>query len=540
MDAIVIGAGFSGLYMVHHLRNELGLSVLGLDAEEDVGGTWYQNRYPGARCDTESHVYCYSFSQEVLKEWKWSGRYPEQSELLAYLNYVATKFDLRRSYRFNTLIESARFDERDGIWEVVSGDGEVHRARFLIPCVGNFASAAYEPQFEGRHLFKGEVYHTGRWPKTPVSFDGKRVGIIGTGSTGVQAVPVVAEEAEHLYVFQRTAQFAIPARHRVHDDDRHNWLVENYDEIWELARASPGGFPFQHNGRSALDATPEERQALFEALWEEGGFKFLLGSYRDVMVNRQANDYVAEFVRGKIRERIADPQLAHQLIPADHPIGSRRPISETKYYEAFSRPNVSLVDVRNFPIEGFTEKGIRTSAEEIPLDVVILATGFDAITGPFLRIDFEGRDGVKLSEQWSDGPRTYLGIGVPGFPNMLMVNGPGSTFGNHPVGMEFHVQWIGSCLQHMLANRIDTIEPEQEAVDAWVAHSTTEAEYSLSRFADSWFNGGNIPGKSRAPLLYFGNTAKYRKQCSDVAADGYRGFSMARITAGAGSGAGTD
>lgn len=526
VDALIIGAGFSGLYMLHRLRDHLGLSTRVVEAGDDVGGTWYWNRYPGARCDSEGYVYCYSFSKELLEEWQWQGRYPTQPEILAYLQYVADRFQLRRDIQFGARVVRAVFNELESRWIVETDGGDRYSARFLITAVGVLASAPLYPDLPGLGSFAGECYHTGRWPHEGVRFAGKRVGILGTGSTGVQAIPVIAQEAKHLYVFQRSPQFTVPAHHRPVDAEFREWLMANYDDIWDTARHSAGGFPWQHNGRSALEATPEEREQTFQELWDEGGFKFLFGSYHDILLDRRANDFAAEFLRSKIRERVDDPELAELLLPVDHPFGARRPIVDTNYFETYNRENVTLVDVRHFPITEVTPTGIRTERGHHELDVFILATGYDAVTGPFMNMDIRGRDGVRLQEKWADGPRSYLGLSTAGFPNMFTIVGPGAMFGNYPMPMEHHVEWISDCIEHMLTSRADRIEATEAAEARWMDQLNHVAERTLIALADSWFTGANVPGRTQRPLFYLGSFGRYRRTCDDVAAAGYEGMAI--------------
>jgi cation diffusion facilitator CzcD-associated flavoprotein CzcO len=524
VDAVVIGAGFSGLYMLHRLRDVLGMSVRLFEAGNGVGGTWYWNRYPGARSDSEGYVYCYSFCKPLLQEWEWSGKYPQQPEILAYLNHVADRLKLRPDIQLATRVTTAHYDDASVRWQIGTDTGERLSARYFITGVGLLASAPYTPTLSGLEDFGGEWHHTGAWPHDRVDLAGKRVAVIGTGSTGVQTAATIADEVDQLYVVQRTPQFTIPARHETVDRAFLQHVKENYEEIWEKARWSAGGFPWQHNGMSALEASPEEREATFERLWQEGGFKFVFGSYKDILTDRAANDYAADFVRRKIRERVDDPALARKLMPTSHPFASRRPIIDTNYFEAYNRDNVTLVDTRETPLTGVTRTGLDAGGANHEVDVIIFATGFDAVTGPFLRIDIRGEHGLELREKWSEGPRTYLGLATAGFPNMFTITGPGSTFGNLPVCIEHHVEWISDCIAYMSEQGIEAFDVDPEAEAEWVAQVNDEASRTLISFADSWWTGANIPGKPRGPLFYPGSFSRYRRACEDVAESGYRGL----------------
>jgi cation diffusion facilitator CzcD-associated flavoprotein CzcO len=529
-DAVVIGAGFSGLYMGYRLRDHLGLDVRVIEAGDNVGGTWNWTRYPGARCDSESFVYCYSFCEDLLQQWQWSGKYPEQAEILSYLEHVADRFDLRRSIEFNARVTSAKYDEGTARWFVTTDQGETVSAQFLITGIGHLAICRYVPNFPGLDRFEGEWYHTGGWPREGVDLRGKRVGVIGTGSSGVQTIPVIAEQAAQLTVFQRTPQYSIPARHETVDDAFWKEVKANYEEIFEGARNSAGGFPWQHNGRRAMDVSEEERQAVYEALWAEGGLKFAFGSFRDVSYDLAANQTVSDFMRSKIREVVKDPETREKLIP-QHPFLSRRPIVDTNYYETYNRDNVVLVDVKSSPIEEITPGGVRTSDREYALDVLVFATGYDAVTGPYFNIDLRGRNDATLTTQWAAGPKSYLGLQTVNFPNMFMITGPGSTLGNLPLTIETHVDWITDCIASMRRDGVLSIEPSAEAEDEWGEHVEQALEHSLIRMADSWINGSNIPGKARVPLIYFGHFGKYRRLLGEVAKEGYRGFEFDSLAA---------
>ena len=525
-DAVVIGAGFAGLGMLRRLRDELGMSAQVYESGGGVGGTWYWNRYPGARCDSESYIYCFSFSKELLQDWDWSGKYPEQPEILSYLNHVADRFDLRRNIQFNTRVTSARFLEDRNRWEIETDQGDRVTAQFLITGIGCI-SAGNVPDIKGLHSFQGEWYHTGSWPHEKVDFAGKRVAVIGTGSSGVQSIPVIAEQAGHLTVFQRTAQYTIPARHATVD---RRFLEEevkpNYAEILEKARWSHGGFPVDPSERSALEVTAEERLETYEAGWAGGGFGFLFGSFKDLTTDRRANDTVSEFIRSKIREMVKDPETVEKLLPTDHPFTSKRALIDTNYFDTYNRENVELVDIRHSPIQEITPKGIRTEDEEFEFDIIVFATGFDAMTGTFFKMDIRGRNDVALKDKWSEGPKTYLGLQVAGFPNMFMITGPGSpsVLSNMPVSIEQHIGWIGDFLQYMREHDIEAAEANADAEATWVSHVNEAAEPTMFMLANSWYLGANIPGKPRVFMPYAGGVGNYRKKCNEISDSGYEGF----------------
>ncbi|HEX7952883.1 MAG TPA: NAD(P)/FAD-dependent oxidoreductase, partial [Burkholderiales bacterium] len=478
-DALVIGAGFSGLYQLLCLRDRLGLSVKVLEAGDGVGGTWFWNRYPGARCDSESHSYCYTFSDELLREWEWSERYPGPPEILRYLNHVADRFDLKRDIRFNTRVSAAHYDDKANRWRVTTAAGEQLTAQFLVTAVGCLSSANV-PDIPGLDSFAGRWVHTGQWPREGVDFRGKRVGQVGTGSTGIQAAPVIAETAAHLTVFQRTANYSVPARNGPLTPEFQRYVKEHFEEIRNVTRASVNGHPWLIEDRSALETPPAQRQALYEQAWETGGLRFR-ALFRDLLVDKKANDTAAEFIRNKIRQIVKDPETARKLSDIDHPYAAKRPPIDTDYFETFNRDNVALVDVRADPIECITPRGIRTRSNEYPLDIIVFATGFDGMTGSLLRMDIRGRNDLSLAQAWRAGPRNYLGLQVAGFPNLFMVTGPGSpsVLCNMPVAIEQHVEWITDCIAHLRAQGLTRIEPKDEAVDAWVAEVNAAAEATL-------------------------------------------------------------
>ncbi|NLU70588.1 NAD(P)/FAD-dependent oxidoreductase [Streptomyces sp. HNM0574] len=512
--------------MLHELRAN-GYAVHVFETGSGVGGTWYWNRYPGARCDVESINYSYSFSPELEQEWDWSERFATQPEILRYAEYVADRFDLRRDISFNTPVESAVFDDEAGIWTLTTGAGGRSTARFLVTAVGCL-SASRIPDFPGLDSFTGAVYHTGRWPHGPVDFSGKRVGVVGTGSSGIQAIPPLAEEAERLTVFQRTPNFTVPARNRPLGEEERREVKRNYRQLREQARNTPSGQLIEVAGKSAVAAPPEEVTAELERRWRAGG-NFFVAAYADVLTDERSNRLVAEFVREKIRETVSDPVTAGKLSPTNHPIAAKRICVDTGYYETFNRPDVDLVDVRENPITEITPRGIRTTAGEHALDAIVFATGYDAMTGPLTRIDIRGSGGVPLAERWAaEGPRTYLGLAVAGFPNLFTITGPGSpsVLANVIMSIEQHVEWITGHLGHLRANGLTRSVARADAQDAWVEHVNKAADATLYPEANSWYLGANIPGKPRVFMPYVGGLDVYRKKCDEVAAGGYTGFAL--------------
>jgi cation diffusion facilitator CzcD-associated flavoprotein CzcO len=527
LDAVVIGAGFSGLYALRKLRDDLGLSVRLYETGDGVGGTWYWNRYPGCRCDSESFYYCYSFDEALAQEWSWSGRYPEQPEIERYLNHVADRFELRRDIRLGTRVTSARFDDAANRWEITTERGERVTAQFLVTAVGCL-SAPSVPDIPGRESFRGEIYFTAKWPREGVDFTGKRVGLIGTGSSGIQATPRIAADAKRLVVFQRTPNFTVPARHHAFDPKHQAEIKRHYAEIFETTRTTAAGFPYTPIQRNGVEVSEEERERILEGLWDEGGFKFLWGSFSDLATNLETNALVAEFIRRKIRESVADPATAERLCPKDHPYGSKRPPIDTDYYVTFNRENVSLVDVREHPIEAITETGIRTKGAEYALDAIVFATGFDAMTGALLRIDLRGKGGLRLADAWSGGPRTLLGLQIAGFPNLFTITGPGSpsVLMNMPVAIEYHVNWIAACIEHLRKQGKTRIEATEPAQTAWGEHVAEVGALSLFGKANSWYVGANIPGKPRVVMPYAGGQPMYRERVEAVVKKGYEGFAL--------------
>jgi cation diffusion facilitator CzcD-associated flavoprotein CzcO len=524
-DAVVVGAGFSGLYMLHRLR-EFGLRTRLLEAASGVGGTWYWNRYPGARCDSESHYYCYSFSDEIRKEWKWSCRYPAQPEILEYLNFVADRLDLRQDIEFGTRVTAGSYDEETNSWHVETDRGEVLRTRFLITGVGN-TSATSSPAIPGIENFSGAVYHTANWPHEKVDFAGRRVGLIGTGSSGIQCTPVIAAEAAHLTVFQRTPNFSVPARNHLLNDEMRRALDEKFTDLRGKTLKSPIGMPFDVPQTSALEVSPEERKRKYDMLWETGGFRFMFESYNDLVLNIEANETAAEYVRAKIRGIVRNPAVAEILCPYDHPIGTKRPPIDTNYYETFNRDNVSLVNIKANPIREATKTGlVLENGEHHALDCIVFATGFDAVTGSLIRMNLRGRNGASLGEKWANGPLAYLGLCTAGFPNLFMITGPGSPsiLANFPVCIEQHVDWITDCIARMRAQGLDQIEPKVDAELGWARMIAEEANKTLLPLANSWYMGANIPGKPRVFLAYPNGIHTYTELCAGIAERGYEGF----------------
>ena len=525
-DAVVVGAGIGGMYMLHRLRGA-GLRAIVFEAGDDVGGTWYWNRYPGARCDVESVEYSYGFSEELAQEWEWTERYAGQPEILRYLRHVADRFGLRSEIRFETSVTQAVFDAATSRWRVTTDRGDDVSTQFLIMATGSL-SAANLPTIDGMEDFGGDIYHTGRWPQGEVALAGKRVGVVGTGSSGIQAIPVIAEEARELTVFQRTASYTVPAHNRPLDPAVVAEFKADYPGLRARNRAMPGalGARWNWNTKSALEVDDGERDAEYEKRWQIGGFAFV-GAFTDTSTNKQANEYAAEFVRGKIRGIVTDPAVAELLSPR-HTISCKRICLDTRYFETFNRPNVHIVDVAG-GIERITPTGLRAGGVDYDLDVIVFATGFDAMTGSLTRIDIKGRDGVTLASEWEGGPVTYLGLGVPGFPNLFIMAGPGSpsVLANMFVALEHHADWVTECIQYLRAQGAEFIEAEPEAAAAWVDHVNEVAGRTLYPTCNSWYLGANIPGKKRVfmPLPGF---PSYEEKCTEVAAHGYAGFRVGR------------
>ena len=534
-DAVIVGAGFAGIYMLYRLRH-LGMTARVFEMGDNVGGTWYWNRYPGARCDAESLAYSFSFSPELEQQWEWTERYAAQSEILRYAEHVTERFDLRKDIEFNQRVATAHYDDGANEWEVRTEQGRSVRGRFCIMATGCL-SVPQLPDIAGVEDFAGERYQASLWPPQGVDFSGKTVGIIGTGSSGIQAIPVIAEQAAHLHVFQRTPNFSVPAANAPLDGSWVEPFKQNYRDhrrFHKLGLSSGfGDLDIEPVERAPVAETAEgmsdeEVAALLEPYWQRGG-AFFLSAFADTMMNPETNRKVADYVRNKIRKSVRDPEVAETLCPTDHPIGTKRICVDTGYYEAYNRDNVSLVDVRKDQIETITAQGLRTANAQYEFDVLVLATGFDAMTGALLGMDIQGRAGQKLADKWRAGPRSYLGIGVEGFPNLLTITGPGSpsVLSNMLVSIEQHVDWMVACLEHMREKGLSTVEPDPAAEDQWVDHVNEVANATLFPQGGSWYLGANVSGKPRVFMPYAAGVGAYREVCDDVTADDYRGFSFA-------------
>jgi cyclohexanone monooxygenase len=525
-DVVVVGAGFAGMYMLHRLRGQ-GLSVRVYEQGGDVGGTWYWNRYPGARYDVESMQYSYSFSEELQQEWDWSERYAPQPEILKYANHVADRFNLRSDIQLNTRVDRAAFDETAGLWSVTTSDGNNVTAKFIVLATGCLSNARM-PDIKGLSDFKGKVYHTGHWPHEPVDFTGLRVGVIGTGSSAIQSVPIIAEQASQLTVFQRTPNFSIPARNAPLTAEEREAFRAKYPEIRRFAREEArNGIYTEMPDRGALEDGDNERRSKYQARWDRGGLTFM-SVYNNLALDQAANDTAADFVREKIAEIVRDPETAKRLQPDNHPIGSKRICIDTDYFATFNRPNVTLVDIGTSPIEEITTDAVRTGPRDYEVDALVLATGFDAMTGSVAKIDIRGRDGQTLKQKWGEGPKTYLGLMSAGFPNLFIITGPGSpsVLSNMIVSIEQHVDWITDCIGYMRERGLEAIEATKDAEEKWVAHVNEVAHLTLYPQANSWYMGANIPGKPQIFMPYIGGVGAYRQICNDVAAKGYEGFAM--------------
>jgi cation diffusion facilitator CzcD-associated flavoprotein CzcO len=528
VDAVVVGAGFAGLYMLHLLRDKLKLNVAALEAADGVGGVWYWNRYPGARCDIAAHEYSYSFSEELQQEWVWPEKYPGQADILEYLEHVAERFDLNKDIQFEKRVDHANFDETEQRWVISTEDGDRYSAKFFVPAVGILSSPKI-PEFKGHDSFEGGSCFSGRWPKDGVDFKGKRVGIIGTGATAVQAIPEIAKEAAHLTVFQRTPYFAVPLQNEVMTPEEDQRIKASYAEVRQHARDSFGGMRISPARPNAMADTPEERNAHFEKRYSEGSFNIWLGTYEDVIYDREANETAAEFVRSKIRQRVNDPKIAEQLCPPKGiTYGTKRQPCETGYFEAYNRDNVTLVDLNETPIEEIVPEGMQTSDQVHELDYLIYATGFDAFTGSYLKMNITGRDDLTLNEHWADGPRSYFGLSVTGFPNMFIITGPQSpsAFYNFPLGIERHCDWIADCIRHVNEQNMATVDVDIALEEEWLAEVVGLADATLFPKASSWYMGSNIPGKPRVFPVYLGGGKEYHERIEQEAADKFPSYTF--------------
>ena len=528
LDAIVIGAGFSGLYQLHCLRDKLNLRVKVLEAGGGVGGTWYWNRYPGARCDSESHTYCYYFNCEILKKWVWSERYPGQAEILEYLNFCAKTLKLEKDICFNESVTSGIWNDRKKLWYVSTSSGKTFTSRFLITAVGCLSSTN-KPKIDGIQEFAGEIYHTGQWPHNSVCFNQKTVAVIGTGSTGIQAIPEIAKQAEKVYVLQRTPNFSVPARNKPLNPNFHSQFTKEIKKWHSIMLKSRHGHPWVAPNRKVRTTDKAEREKIMEAAWEHGGLSFR-ESFDDVLLDEESNKIMSKFICQKIMQTVNDPNIAQKLLPQDHPFGTKRPPIDTNYFETFNRKNVQLVDVKSNPIKACYSEGLNLSdGTHLNVDIIVFATGFDAMTGSIKKIDLEGKDDIRLSDAWFAGPQTYLGLAVPGFPNFFTITGPGSpsVLTNMPRSIEQHVDWITNLIAYLEENRFATAEAEKTAAENWTQHVTDVANKTLLPKANhSWYLGANIPGKPRVFMPYANGLNKYRKFCDNIAANNYLGFNL--------------
>jgi cation diffusion facilitator CzcD-associated flavoprotein CzcO len=524
-DAVIVGAGFGGMYMLHRLRDK-GFTARVFEAGSGVGGTWYWNRYPGARCDVESVQYSYQFSPELEQEWEWTERYATQPEILRYANHVADRFDLRRDIRFETRIAAAVFDETANLWRVETDKGDKVAARFVITAMGCLSSPN-TPKIPGLADFKGPTYHTGNWPHKDVDFTAKTVGVIGTGSSAIQSIPIMARQAKHLTVFQRTANYTVPAHNKPLDPEYVRQVKASYREMRQRARTKPAGIDFTINPASAIATPEEERRREFEARWTYGGLGFM-ASFSDLLLSDESNKTAADFVRSKIRDVVKDPTTAEALMPKNI-IGCKRLCVDTGYWETFNRPNVTLVDISDEPIERVTASGLRAKGKDYRFDCLVLATGFDAMTGALLKVDIRGRGGVALKDKWSEGPKSYLGLTVVGFPNLFTITGPGSpsVLTNMLPSIEQHVDFIADCLETLRSKGVSVIEPVEEAQEAWVGQVGNAANITLRSTCSSWYVGANIPGKPRVFMPYIGGLPAYIAACETVVNNDYEGFALA-------------
>lgn len=527
-DAIIVGAGFAGLYQLICLRDQLGLNCLVIETGDDVGGTWYWNRYPGARCDTESHAYSYYFSEELLKEWTWSERYPGHAEIRKYINFVADKFDLKKNILFNEKVINAEFNDNSNKWNLVTSNENRFQAKFLIAAVGCLSNTNI-PKIKGLNSFEGKYYHTGNWPKTGVSFTDKKVGQIGTGSTGIQAVPIIAAEAKHLTVFQRTANYSIPARNAPLSQKFKDHVKEDYKYYKEFLKRTPNGHPFEISSRLVSDVNEEEMNEIYEKAWEKGGLQFR-ATFNDLVTNIEANKTASEFIKGKIRKTVSNKKFANILSDIDHPYAGKRPPIDSHYFEAFNRDNINLIDLRSDPILQINQKGIQTKENHFDLDIIVFATGYDAMTGPLLNMNIAGKQNLKLDDCWKEGPKTFLGLQIPGFPNLFTITGPGSpsVLTNMPMAIEQHVEWIRDCISYVNEKNYSIIEADPKSSKEWGDEVNAVANKTLlPTVKHSWYLGANIPGKPQVFMPYAGGLPKYTEVCNEIKSNNYKGFNLA-------------
>ena len=526
-DAIIVGAGFAGLYQLICLRDQLGLNCLIIETGDDVGGTWYWNRYPGARCDTESHAYSYYFSDELLKEWTWSERYPGHAEIRKYINFVANKFNLKKDILFNEKVINAKFNENSNNWSLATNTGKQFQAKFVIAAVGCLSNTNI-PNIKGLDSFEGKYYHTGNWPKTGVSFVNKKVGQIGTGSTGIQAVPVIADEAKHLTVFQRTANYSIPARNAPLSEEFKDHVKKDHNYYREFLKRTPNGHPFEISSRLVSDVSSEEMNQIYEKAWEKGGLQFR-ATFNDLVTNIDANKTASEFIKGKIRQTVTNKKFANILSDIDHPYAGKRPPIDSHYFETFNRDNINLIDLRSNPIMHIDNEGIQTKENHFNLDIIVFATGYDAMTGPLLNMNITGKQNLKLKDFWKEGPQTFLGLQIPGFPNLFTITGPGSpsVLTNMPMAIEQHVEWVRDCISYMSNKNHSTIEADQKSADKWGDEVNAVANKTLlPTVKHSWYLGANIPGKPQVFMPYAGGLPKYTEVCNEIKNNNYKGFNL--------------
>jgi cyclohexanone monooxygenase len=529
LDAVVFGAGFAGLVMLHKLQNDLGLNVRVIDKATGVGGTWYWNRYPGARSDTESWVYCYSFDPQLYRDWKWTERYPRESEIRSYIEHVADRFDLRKNIILSTTVTSAHFNEKTNRWDVETDKGDRFSAKFIVNGLG-ILSAPNKPPFPGEERFKGRVLQTANWPKEPVDFKGKRVGVIGNGSTGTQVIAELASKVAHLTLFQRSPQYSVPARNHPLEPTFIEKIAENLGGYFDRVLKSATVFAFEEAKVGAMEVSAEERERVFEKAWRDGGgFNFMFGTFNDIVTNEESNAAASDFIRRKIAQIVTDPAKREVIMPTD--LYARRPLCDNGFYEAINQDNVTVLDIRKNPIIEFTEKGIKTAKGEVELDYVIFATGFDAVTGNFVRIDFQGRNGVTMKDHWEHGPRAFLGLSAAGFPNMFSLYGPPGPFTNQPPAIEWQAEWVAKAIKYVNDHGIASIEATPEAEQGWLDECTRIEQMTLFHRIDWWVSGANIPGKAKAVSFYMGGFGEYMKHAEACAGENYKGYRLSAAKA---------